>query len=308
MTRELRRDVLLPLVILVSIAVLASAGSTALLGRMAPAIERILAENLYSIEAIEEMLAAIARPGADDEAQQRFAEALDRASGNVTEESERAELATIEQDWPAAFAGDPEARSRAIGALLALGAINRAAVVRRDEEARRLGYAGAWAAVFLGALSFAWALIAVRRARRRLIDPLLEIRAGLEAAHAGDSFRRCRRIPAPSEVVEIMKGTDELLDARALRGFAEQPSLRSVVDRQILLHLLEQQPGPAWVVTAEGSIDAANGAGLERLSGDGAAELRDRLAGVAAGEVEGLAVERVAEVDRYLVTARRHES
>lgn len=305
MTRELRRDVLLPLVILMAISILTSAGTTALLARMAPAIERIIAENLYSLEATEQMLAVLAGDDRDPSAPDRFAAALARAEGNLTEDREREHLAEISRTWPAALAGNREAETRAVESLLALGEVNRRAVVRSDEEARRLGLAGSWAAVFLGALSFAWALIAVRRARRRIIDPLHEIGAVLEAAHRGDSYRRCKRMAAPAEVETIMAGVDELLDARALRGFAEQPSLRAVVDRQILLHLLEQRPGPAWVITADGSIDAANQAGLEHLAGDGGDALRESLTAAPTGEASDLAVEPIAGTERFMCELSR---
>lgn len=304
MTRELRRDVLLPMALVAAIAVLTSAGAAALLARMAPAIERIISENLYSLAAIDEMLALLGDDAGEPETGRRFSEALDRAEGNVTESSERPYITILEDAGPAALAGDPEARRRAVNALLVLAEINRAAVVRRDDEAQGLGYAGAWAAVFLGALSLAWAVIAVRRAGRRLIDPLDEIGAVLEAAHSGDTYRRCQRMPAPAEVETIMAGVDELLDARALRTFAEQPSLRAVVDRQILVHLLEGRPGPAWVITADGSVDAANRAGLEQLTGPDGADLRRELEAAAAGNTETVAVERIVGADRYLCEPR----
>lgn len=278
MTRELRRDVLLPLVILTAIAVVTTAGTVALLGRMAPAIERILADNLYSLEAIEDMLVVLGSDAHDDKAQQQFATALTRAEGNVTEKPEREHLAVLRSQGQRAVAGDEEARREVLAALLALGRINRQAVVESDEEAKRLGYAGAWAAAFLGALAFAWALLAVGRARRRIIDPLNEVAAVLVAAHTGDNFRRCRQMKAPTEVARIMHGVDDLLDVRALKGFAEQPSFREVADRQILLHLLEQLGRPAWVVTSDGSVDAANQAGLAALAGPDGERIRTWLA------------------------------
>jgi hypothetical protein len=304
MTRELRREVLLPLVFLMTLLILTSAGTVALLARMAPAIERIIGDNLYSLQAAEEMLAAISEGPSDQTAAGRFTAALDRAERNVTEARERGPLAALRSDGQAALAGDPAARRRVVDALVVLAAINRDAVIRTDEEARRLGYAGAWAAVFLGALSFAWAVPALRRARRRVIAPIQEVGSVLDAAHAGDTYRRCRRVPGPAEIEKIMSGIDDLLDARALRGFAEQPSLRAVADRQILLHLLERRPGPVWVITASGALDAANRAGLDLLAGEGEAELRRRLAEAAAGgETAGIQVEAIEGVDRFLCEA-----
>lgn len=300
---ELRRDVLLPFIILMAIVVITSAGSVALLGRMAPAIERILAENLYSLEAVEEMMIATCQPG--DDADERFAAALARAQSNVTEDSERAPLEVLSDEGGAALAGDPGARRDALSALLELAEINRAAVVREDQRARRLGYAGAWAVVFLGALSFAWALIATARARRRLIAPVQEISSVLDAAHGGDTYRRCQHMTAPAEVRKIMTGVDELLDARALRSYAQQSSMRDNVDRQVLLYLLEQRQGPCWILTPDGSIDAANRAGLELLAGDEADEVRAALSAAAAGEpAPEYAIEALDGVERSLCERR----
>jgi hypothetical protein len=301
MTRELSREVALPLVVLMTILVLTSAGAVALLARMAPAIERIIGDNLYSLEAAEQMLAAIGEQTNDPAAAERFAAALAGAERNVTEVREREPLAALRREGPAALAGDPAARRRVIEALRALGVINRAAAIRSDEEAQRLGYAGAWAVVFLGGLSLAWAVSVLRRARRRVMAPIQEIGAVLDAAHTGDAYRRCRRIPGPAEIEKIMAGVDDLLDARALRGFAEQPALRALADRQILLHLLEQRPGPTWVMTASGAIDAANRAGLDVLGGQGGAVLRARLAAAAAGgTTAGIEVRAIEGTDRFV--------
>lgn len=297
---ELRRDVLLPFAALMVILVLTSTGTVALLARMAPAIERIVSENLYSLEAAESMLVAVSRPE-EDGAAMRFATALARAESNVSERREQKPIADLRAYGSAAFAGDRAAKQRVISAVLELARINRAAVVREDERAQRLGYAGAWAAVFLGALSFGWALLAAGRARRRLIDPLHEITAVLDAAHMGDSYRRCRHMAAPAEVKKMMTGIDELLDARALRAYSQQPTLRASVDRQVLLFFLEQFERPAWVLTANGSMEAANGAGLALLAGEQGAAVRQLLAAGAEGEVSPqLRIKEIEGADRFV--------
>jgi hypothetical protein len=301
MTEELRRDVLLPLIVLMVIAVLTSAGAIALLARMAPAIEHIVSDNIFSLEAGEEMLGIVAAGTGDDDARARFNKALTRAEGNVTEAAEREHLREIRARGPAALAGDPAARRDVIAALSALSATNRDAIVRRDDDAKRIGYAGAWTAVLMGVLAFAWGLMAIRRARGRLIEPLREVRNVLNAARSGDRYRRCRHIAAPVEVERIMTGVDDLLDARALRHFADEPPLRAVNDRAILLHLLEGRAGPAWIVTAKGTVDAVNRAGLDALANDGAAELRASLESAASGaEQPGLRVEYIASAERWI--------
>jgi hypothetical protein len=298
---SLRQAVLAPFTVLMVILVLMSAGTVALLVRMAPAIERIISENLFSLEAAEEMTLAICEGGTVPDARARFDRGLGRARGNITEANEQRLLATLGERGPVALAGDLAARREALAALSELGHANRTAVVREDNNAKQVGLAGAWAAVFLGALSFAWALTAVKRTRRRVIDPLNEVVHVLDAVHTGDRYRRCKRIPAPAELSKIMNGVDELLDARALTTFAAQPSLRATVDRQIVVQLLEQRDGPVWVLTADGSVDAANGAALAALHADDSGDLRRALNAAASGTVAGhLRVTKVSGAERFV--------
>ena len=301
MTGELRRDVLLPLIVLMSIVVLSSAGTVALLARTAPTVERIMSENVYSLEATEQMLAVVAHGTATDGERRQFAAALERAEGNITEDSERASLSEVRKQMDASLAGDISARDDLIQSLRDVGDINRAAVIRGEDEATRLGYASAWAAVFLGAISFAWGLAAVRRARARLINPLHEVAAVLEAARAGDRYRRCKRIPAPAELERIMAGVDDLLDARALRRWADEPSPRQLTDRIVLVFLLEQKQGPAFVLGADGSVEASNSAGLEQLQGEDS-DVQKRLKEAVAAEAppDDIRLCQIEGVDRWI--------
>jgi hypothetical protein len=54
------------------------------------------------------------------------------------------------------------------------------------------------------------------------------------------------------------------------------------------------------VVTGDGSVDAANRAGLERLAGDDGVELRQQLTAVAGGDPGDLRVELIAGAERWL--------
>ncbi len=301
MTRELRRDVLLPLIVLMAIVVLTVAGTVALLARTAPTIERIMSENVYSLEAAEEMLAVVARGPASDEEGRQFEAALERAEGNITEDSERTSLTEVRRQMGAALAGDISAKDDVIRSLRDVGDVNRAAVIRGDDEATRLGYASAWAAVFLGAISFAWGLAAVRRARTRLIGPLHEVAAVLEAARAGDRYRRCKRIPAPAELERIMAGVDDLLDARALRRWADEPSPKQLSDRAVLVHLLEQKEGPAYVLGADGGVEASNHAGLEQLQRE-ESDVKERLKAAIAADAppDDIHLSHVNGADRWI--------
>lgn len=294
---ELRREIQLAVAVLIGILLLVSLGSVLLFQRMAPAIERLLEENVYSLAAVEDMLAAL---GAGEDAA-AFEDALDRAEQNITEENERPIIAAIRRGYPAALAGDPGARRQVVDALQALGRINREAAVAADSDAYRLGSAGAWGAVFLGLLGFSWGVLALRRFRVRVTEPVLELHEVLVAHARGQDLRRCRQSESVRELEEVQRYVNHLLDTRTSAPAEPPPEL----ERGVLLHLLEQRPAPAFVLGAGGTIAAVNRAGLERLGGEEGAALRDQLRQVGAGdEVQGLVVEPIPDLQARIVEVR----
>ncbi len=188
----------------------------ALLTRMSPAIERILAENEYSIRAAEDMLSVLARPSFDEEGKSEFSGALERAKNNVTEDEERPLLNAIETDMKLVFDGRPEAstRKRLVESIQRLAEINRKSMRKQDDEAQRLGFAGAWAAVAVGLLAFLAFVFFSRRLDAQVVEPIDEIRDAVVAATNGDVFRRC--VPRGThEPREISRGLNALLDRSA---------------------------------------------------------------------------------------------
>lgn len=217
---ELRRELLLTIGALVLLNLFLAFGAIGLLVRMGPAIERILQENVYSIVAAEEILAELAQAGSEPlspEARARVREALNNAKRNVTEEEERPVLAAIERALPSAMEGEPEGRRLAVGAVRQLIQINRDAMRNVDQEARRLGGAGAWAAVFVGFLSFLLSVFVIVRLQKRFVRPLVDLHQVLEGAREGDRLRRCRLADAPREVIQVTQAVNRLLDERLER-------------------------------------------------------------------------------------------
>lgn len=231
---ELRRELMLTIGMLVVFNLLLAFGSIGLLARMGPAIEHILQENVFSIVAAEAMLAALAEAGGEPltpEARQSVLRALDNAQRNVTEAAERPVLDRVRDALPRALDGDAEARRAAVAAVRELIAINREAMRDVDEAAQRLGNAGAWAAVFIGFLSFLLSIVIVVRLQKRFVQPLVDLHAVLENARAGDRLRRCRLSDAPREVIQVTQSVNRLLDERltaaalaSTRGGAHDPS------------------------------------------------------------------------------------
>jgi PAS domain-containing protein len=276
---EARREFLLGIIVLVGFQVLTSFGAIALLTRMSPAIERILAENVYTIEGAEEILAVVASEEiSPDEPQnvERFEKALQRVKSNITEPGEARVIQIIERDGMQAISGNAAAVTSTVEALRELVAINHAAMRRAGAEAKRLGAAGAWAAVLLAVAGFSVSLIVARRLRQRILDPLAEIYEVLESGEQGNRYRRCYTADVPFQVRHLLESINALLD----RGAAQETTIVGSVDdreRAVMLHLLEQQPDPVAVVDEHGEIVAANQKALTLLSGPGADEIRQTL-------------------------------
>lgn len=207
---QLQREFRLAFGLIFGLQLATSFGAIALLSRMGPAIERVAAENVDSLAAIEDMLAALAldRPGDD------FTRAFELARGNVTEPAEEPLLDEIERRMTAAFQGDATARASVVRSLRNLSAVNHDAMYRSDKEAQRLATAGAWAAAMLALLSFLAATLLAQRADHRVIAPLFDIHSTLQAAKRGDARRRCNAFRGSAEIEQIALEVNSLLDAR----------------------------------------------------------------------------------------------
>jgi nitrogen fixation/metabolism regulation signal transduction histidine kinase len=223
---ELRREFVLMIGALVLLNLSLAFGAIGLFVRMGPAIERILRENVYSIVAAEEVLAELADAGdapLGPEARVRVRRAVDNAKRNVTEAEERPVLATLERSLPSALEGERRGRSEVVWATRRMIQINREAMRNVDQEARRLGSAGAWAAVFVGLLSFLLSVFVIVRLQNRFVRPLVDLHQVLESARDGDRFRRCRLAAAPREITQVTQAVNRLLDERLERSRPREP-------------------------------------------------------------------------------------
>lgn len=283
MNGELRRHLYVGIAGLVAVQILIAFGAIGLLSRMAPAVERIMAENVYSLEAAEDLMATLPMTGeeAPPEARRRFQNALGRLRGNITEEDEAPLVDEIEALAGAALAGDVDARARVSHALRRLNVINRQAMQRADDRAQRLGRAGAWSAVFVAALGFAASFVVVGRLRRRVVEPVIELYSVVESLERGERHRRCTLSDAPEEIRAVMLSLNRYIDRVSQRAAAGGAESRR--DRAALLHLLDRLPQPTAIVDGEGALVAASESALERLQAEGGAELRAALREASSG-------------------------
>lgn len=242
-------------------------GAVALFDRMSPAIERILAENVITLMAAEEMLSTLARPTLpDDEAREKFGAALGRAKANLTEPAEAPLLDEIEALWRRAIGPDatPRDKERLVESIRALTAVNRASMEAADREADRLGSAGAWSVVLLSLAILGISQLWSGRLEERVVQPLLSIEEVVRAAEHGDPHRRCAE-RGPEEVRGIAAGLNRLLDlAASWRAAGPSGSRR---DRALLEHLLSTREGAWAALDPRNAVVAASPAARARLEG-----------------------------------------
>lgn len=252
-------------VLRVAVVVLALA-AIALFDRMSPAIERIREENVVTMEAGETMLAVLARPDLEPAAaEERFEEALLRAQSKLTEREEAPLLESIERSWRALQAGE-ERRAELVGLVEELTAINRRSMERADDDAHRLGAAGAWTVALLSLLILAVTQVFAGRLDDRVVQPLLSVAQVVRAAESGERHRRSPQ-RGPPEVLAISAGLNRLLDlADTLRASGRFSPVR---DRALIGHLLDGKEGSWVVVDGRGDVVTANADGRQRLDGQG---------------------------------------
>lgn len=281
----LRREWLLTLSGLVLLNLLLAFGAIGLFGRMGPAIERILLDNVISIRAAEEILAelAVVRGEVDAERRATIESAFERIRTNVTEPEETPLVEAIGTELPAALEGGRSRRAEVVDLLTELIAVNRHAMIEVDREARRLGVAGAWAAVGIGFLSFLAGLSLIVRFRKRILDPLQNVHDVLADVRKGAVLRRCRPSDAPYELEKVADSINQLLDERLIAITGQRPETeRTELATAALTHLLEASDAPRALVSSDGELVRCNTAMLDLLASERGPEIRGWL-----GDPEG---------------------
>ena len=277
---EVRRDVLLGVGALFALNLLIAFVSISLFNRMGPVIDRIQSENVYSVEAGQQMLAALARaegPLGAGEIQALDA-GLERARSNVTEEAEREPLDWLTRMRQVAITGSRQARTQTVDQIEMLTAINYRAMATADAEARRLGLAGAWFSVFVAGFALVLSVVAARRLDQRLVQPIRELWSTLQALRAGDTHRRCSVAQAPVEFGRIFTQVNEILDQQTKpRPWTDR---HAKADHAVVLWALSANPEPTFVVDERGQVFAANAPAHELLGNPKGGAVRGALAKV----------------------------
>ncbi len=207
--------------VLIFLNLLMAFGSIWVFLRMAPAIDSIIKKNTNTLVLCEKMLSSIAQSseieGNNAEFENTFSEALELARRNITEAGEPEAIAAISDNYKKAFAGEREAISLTISAIIELSSLNKKAMVLEDKKARKLGSGGAWGVVFMATIVFTVTLLLVRGLRRTTVSPLEEINAVVQANLRGDTMRRCFGTGIPKDVKVLYDGINDILDGSSKR-------------------------------------------------------------------------------------------
>lgn len=245
-----------------------------LLGRMRPAIERIIERNIYSLQAVEGMLLVLTRDDTSEPARRaEFGDALARAERSVSVDRERPLVTRLRDRSSAALAGEPAAKREVLDALKEFAQVNREEIETADQAAKRLSAAGAWAVSFLALFALGSGLVGLRRFDRRVLGPVEELTTVLGEHATSRTLRRCARMGfAAAELQVSMSSLNELLDAYAearQRGSARvRPRPNQDAARAALLASLDLIQLPTWLTDHQGEVLMANRAALDRVAAE----------------------------------------
>lgn len=281
---QLTRSLRLGFVVLLAVHLATAFTAVALLGRMRPAIELIIEDNVRSLEAIEEVLAVLSDPLVENRNERAHA-AFERAAQNVTNEDERPVIELIGINLDKALAGDEEAVAVVASQLRRLAEINRRDLETSDRRAQQLGSAGGWTVVIVTLFTLAFGVVARRRLDAQVLGPLEELHEVVDELDEGHALRRCRpNLAAAGELGQIMRIFNRLLDERDEHRAPDPDAkhLEATADRTVLLALLEDLEGPSAVLSSEGRLIAASRDLMDRIAEDD--EVMARLRSTEDGE------------------------
>lgn len=188
--------------------------SSFLMERMSNAIKKTVDENVYSLEAAQDMMSAIsmAKLTGAKLYQLQFMDALERAKSNMTLPGESSLVERIEKLAPLAFAEQDQANRQIIEDLAALADLNREATQKVDEEAKFLAIAGGWAIVGLTIISLLAGSRILNQVHQQSIAPMVEICHGLSDWEQGNRLRRFQIARSSKDLRRAQQSLNAILD------------------------------------------------------------------------------------------------
>lgn len=265
------------ILLLLAMQVLTSFGGVLLLGRMGPAVGGITGQAIQTLELADHQVYHLIlqdKPSFDEDM---------TTLQELASPENQAILSELTPSIPPAFTGDTTAVRRLLEGLFRIQDVERDRMQAREATAHQLAAAGAWVMVLLGLAGFMANLWVLGRLRSRLVGPLVDLVASVDAAARGDRRRRCRSHQDLAELGDLADAVNRLLDQEppdAWTGGAPAPATPPALppERPALLAAMDLLEAPLVYVTAEGSLLAANAQAQELLAGSAGPQVLARLA------------------------------
>jgi sulfatase maturation enzyme AslB (radical SAM superfamily) len=178
-----------------------------LVERIIPAIDDILQENAYSVQASIALQSSILL--SDEE---KFWTTLEKAKSNITLEGEQEIVDEIRVLGKSYWQEAQSAKEALIAKIEDLSTVNLRAMDEKEKEASFLGTAGAWSLAFLVVSCTALQLIARRKVITLFIEPILELITVLTTYYQGNRLRRFSNPDATDAIKDAGLILNKILD------------------------------------------------------------------------------------------------
>lgn len=242
-----------------------------LLGRTSPALERILAENVDSLETVQNMQRGLHEESRDPgSGVARFESAFERAVQNITEPEEEAVLGEIRAEADVAFANGDGVATEALSASLAeLAEINRNSMDRAYVDAKSVATAGAWSLVGLALTTVVVSFVFIRRTNDRIVAPVHHLHEVATSYERGETLRRCEKFGMPDELRFVAETMNRLFDVEVRRKKGEHRRARRddghKLEPEALGALVASIPGALVLLGEDGAPLACTDEATPRL-------------------------------------------
>ncbi len=161
-----------------------------LVERIIPAINQILDDNAYSVNAVVEMMDTLSVSTEVNDNEEIFWNSFDNAKGNITIQNEGVLISEIRIAAKVYWKDPTQSKDKLVGYLTKLAQMNLKDMKQKKNKAERLGVTGSWALGFLILISLSIQLIFRSKFFGGLIVPLEQIFAVLKDYNEGNSLRR----------------------------------------------------------------------------------------------------------------------
>ncbi len=202
----------------IAISLLIGIGAIFLIERIVPAIDEIMQENAYSVQASNQMLLNLPNSklnsSMDEQRVARFWRAYQQAVSNITIKGEAELLSAIRESASNLIDGKTTEALPLQEQIIQLSNLNLETMETKNNKAKTIGHAGAWALGFLVILSLLLQLALRAKILLNIIEPHIEISEVIRDYTEGNKQRRANIVEGSREIKEAGRLLNQVLDQR----------------------------------------------------------------------------------------------